>query len=169
MSKELTNVIPDGKLTNEEIAIINELRKVSDMFMRLPEYDKDHNDRNSFIVHVRAMQDMVNGRVAYRCNPNVYTIGQFGGLTSDFEDKQSKIRGIKVHVFKLGEYNKVIKKLYTLGAIFVNGDLCVQPSNRCWLPYIFVDNGLHIIEDDNGKQFDSEIYTRVESNYILNL
>ena len=80
----------DTSLTRDEREIIQELRNVSDSFMRLPELDAGHAERTEFVTKIRELQSLVMQREAVRNNPGSFTIGKSEGLTTDWDDKENK-------------------------------------------------------------------------------
>jgi|WetSurMetagenome_2_1015567.scaffolds.fasta_scaffold12557_1 hypothetical protein len=78
------------QLLPDERKIIEDLRAISDSFMRLPELDAGHADRTAFVIKIRELQSLVMQREAVRNNPDIFTIGKFGGLTDDWDDKENK-------------------------------------------------------------------------------
>lgn len=73
-------------MTDKEKTLIELLRQVSNEFVELEEYDQDHNNRRLFIEKIRELQAMVMCREAFRNNPDVFKMNEFGGLTDDFDD-----------------------------------------------------------------------------------
>lgn len=75
-------------LTNKEKEVIELSRRLSNSIMELPE--QLESDREDVLSKLRDIQAIVMSREAVRNNPDMFTIGEYGGKTSDFDKKKEE-------------------------------------------------------------------------------